>query len=231
MNKELLVSAIRTLAREKRVEGIADANDESDHAGLRVVIDVKRGFSSSVILNQLYKHTQMQVTFGIIMLALSNNEPKVLNLKEILEQYIAHQREVIERRTRFELEKAEKRAHILEGLLKALDVIDEIIAAIRASKDGNEARAALMSGFGFTEIQAQAILDMRLQRLTGLERERLQLEFEELQKQIAYFKEVLSTPSMVYHIIKTDLLKSDRSIPTPAVRKSPLTKTRSTWRS
>ncbi len=205
VNKESLVESIRDLARNKKIDGIADANDESDHSGMRVVIDLKRGVNANVVLNQLYKHTQLQITFGVIMLALAEGEPKVLNLKEIIKKYVAYQREVIERRTRFDLEKAEKRAHILEGLLKALDRIDAVIATIRAAKDGPAARSALMEGFGFSEVQAQAILDMRLQRLTGLERSHLEEEYASLEKQIAYFHNVLSTPSMVYGIIKEDL--------------------------
>ncbi|MGI6665173.1 MAG: DNA gyrase subunit A [Christensenellaceae bacterium] len=205
VNKEALVANIRDLARDKKIDGIVDVNDESDFSGMRVVIDLRRGVSSSVILNQLYKHTQLQTTFGVIMIALSGGEPKVLNLKEIIEQYVAYQREVIERRTRFDLEKAEKRAHIVEGLLKALDAIDAIIATIRASKDGATARAALMEQYDFTEIQAQAILDMRLQRLTGLEADRLQAEFDTLKSQIAYYNEVLSNPHVVDGIIKDDL--------------------------
>ena len=169
VNKEVLVGTIRELARDKKIDGIADANDESDHTGMRVVIDLKKGANASVVLNQLYKHTQLQISYGIIMLALVDSEPRVLNFKEVLTEYIKYQREVIERRTRFDLEKALKRAHILEGLLKALDVIDEIIHTIRASKDGTTARLALIEKFAFTEVQSQAILDMRLQRLTGLE--------------------------------------------------------------
>ena len=205
VNKEVLVGTIRELARDKKIEGIADANDESDHAGMRVVIDLKKGANASVVLNQLYKHTQLQISYGIIMLALVDSEPRVLNIKEVLTEYIKYQREVIERRTRFDLEKALKRAHILEGLLKALDVIDEIIHTIRASKDGTAARLALIEKFAFTEVQAQAILDMRLQRLTGLERNRLQEEYDTLSKQIAYFRRVLEEPALVYDIIKKDL--------------------------
>ena len=205
VNKEVLVGTIRELARDKKIDGIADANDESDHTGMRVVIDLKKGANASVVLNQLYKHTQLQISYGIIMLALVDSEPRVLNIKEVLTEYIKYQREVIERRTRFDLEKALKRAHILEGLLKALDVIDEIIHTIRASKDGTAARLALIEKFAFTEVQAQAILDMRLQRLTGLERNRLQEEYDTLSKQIAYFRRVLEEPALVYDIIKKDL--------------------------
>jgi DNA gyrase subunit A len=205
VNKELMVGAIRELARDKKIDGIAEANDESDHSGMRVVIELKKGANASVVLNQLYKHTQMQISFGIIMIALVNNEPKVLNLKQILTEYIKYQREVIERRTRFDLEKAQKRAHILEGLLKALDVIDEIIHTIRSSKDGATARNSLIEKFAFTEIQAQAILDMRLQRLTGLERNRLQEEYDKLCQQIEYYLQVLADPALVYDIVKKDL--------------------------
>lgn len=205
VNKELMVGAIRELARDKKIDGIADANDESDHSGMRVVIELKKGANASVVLNQLYKHTQMQISFGIIMIALVNNEPKVLNLKQILTEYIKYQREVIERRTRFDLEKAQKRAHIVEGLLKAMDVIDEVIHTIRSSKDGTTARNSLIEKFAFTEIQAQAILDMRLQRLTGLERNRLQEEYDKLCQQIAYYQQVLADPALVYEIVKKDL--------------------------
>ncbi len=206
VNKETLVTNIRELANEKRVEGISNCNDESDKTGMRVVIDLKRGANANVVLNRLYKHTQMQTTFGTIMIALVNGEPKCLNILEVLTEYIKYQQEIIVRRTKYDLERAMKRAHILEGLLRALDVIDEIIETIRASKDGASARAALMAGFEFTEIQAQAILDMKLQRLTGLEHDRLQAEYKELMDKIDYFNRVLSTPSMVDDIIKTDLL-------------------------
>ena len=205
VNKELLVASIREIARDRKIDGITEANDESDHSGMRVVIELKKGANASVVLNQLYKHTQLQVSFGAIMLALVDNEPKILNIKQILEEYIKYQREVIERRTRFDLEKAQKRAHIVEGLLKAMDVIDEVIHTIRSSKDGATARISLIEKFGFSELQAQAILDMRLQRLTGLERDRLQEEYDALCKQIAYFQEVLADPALVYGIIKTDL--------------------------
>ena len=205
VNKEMMVANIRELAHEKRIEGIADANDESDSQGMRVVVDLKKGFNANVILNQLYKHTQMQTTFGVIMIALVGTEPKVLNLKEIIVEYVDYQREIITRRTRFDLEKAEKRAHIVEGLLKALDSIDEIIATIKASKDGGTARLALMERFAFSEVQAQAILDMRLQRLTGLERDRLEEEFAALMSKIEYYHDVLNNPSMVDDIIKEDL--------------------------
>ena len=207
VNKEVLVGQIKDLIRDKKVDGITNANDESDHSGMRVVVELKRGANPSVVLNQLYKHTQLQTSFSSIMLALVDNEPKVLNIKEILDEYIKYQQEIIVRRTKFDLEKAEKRAHIVEGLLKALDCIDEIINTIRSSKDTPSARTALMDNFGFSDVQAQAILDMRLQALTGLQRERLEAEYEELNKQILYYKEVLSTPALVDSIIKTDLLE------------------------
>ncbi len=206
VNKEALVTNIRELAADKKIDGISGCNDESDKTGMRVVVDLKRGANASIVLNRLYKHTQMQTTFGTIMIALVDGEPRCLNIKEVLSEYIKYQREIIVRRTKYDLERALKRAHILEGLLRALDVIDEIIETIRASKDGAAARYALMEGFEFTEIQAQAILDMKLQRLTGLEHDRLQGEYDELMDKIDYFNRVLSTPSMVDDIIKTDLI-------------------------
>lgn len=205
VNKESLVTAIKELANEKKLD-ISDANDETDRTGMRIVVDVKRSANASVVLNQLYKHTQMQTTFGVIMIALVNGEPQVLNLKQVLWEYLKYQREVITRRTKFDLERAEKRLHIVEGLIKALDIIDQIIAAIKASPDTGNARLNLIQQFGFSEIQAQAILDMRLQRLTGLERNKLEEEYDELIARIAYFKQVLETPAMVAAIIKEDLL-------------------------
>ena len=209
VNKELMVASIRELAHEKKIDGILEVSDQSADT-IRVVITLKKGANANVVLNQLYKHTQMQTTFGVIMLALVDGEPKVLSLKQVLEEYIKYQEEVIVRRTRYDLEKAQKRAHILEGLIKALDVIDEIIALIKASQDAATARNALMERFGFTEIQAQAILDMRLQRLTGLERHRLEEEFAALSEKIQYYNDVLSTPQMVLDIIKEDLLEIKR---------------------
>ncbi|MBQ9942089.1 MAG: DNA gyrase subunit A, partial [Christensenellaceae bacterium] len=206
VNKELMVGNIRQLIHDKRIEGIADINDESAE-NIRVVIDLKKGANAQVVLNQLYKHTQMQTTFSVIMIALVDGEPKTLSLKDALLEYIKYQGEIIVRRSRFDLEKAKKRAHIVEGLLKALDHIDAIIATIRASKDGAEARLALMEGFGFTEVQAQAILDMRLQRLTGLERDKLDEEFAALTAQIEYLNNVLSSDALVHDIIRTDLLE------------------------
>lgn len=204
VNKELMVSNIKELARDKKIEGISEVNDESADT-IRVVIALKKGVNANVVLNQLYKHTQMQTTFGVIAIALVDGEPKVLSLKQIIAEYIKYQQEIIVRRTKFDLEKAQKRAHIVEGLLKALDIIDQIISLIRASKDGAEARGGLMEQFGFTDVQAQAILDMRLQRLTGLERDKLDEEFRKLSELIQYLESVLHTPQMVLDIIKQDL--------------------------
>ena len=207
VNKSALVEKIAELAQEKKIEGISDLRDESDKSGMRIVIDLKRGANANVVLNNLYKHTQMQDTFGIIMLALVDGEPRILNLKEMLYYYLEHQKDVITRRTRFDLEKAEKRAHIVEGLLRALDNIDEIVNIIKTSADAQAARAGLMERFGFSEVQAQAILDMRLQRLTGLERTKLEAEYAELEKRIEYYNAVLNDPQMVLDIIKEDLLE------------------------
>ncbi len=215
VNKANLVEKIAELVHEKRVEGISDLRDESDKAGLRVVIELKRGANANVILNQLYKHTQLMDTFGVIMLALVDGEPKVLNLKQVLEHYLDHQRDVIVRRTKFELEKALKRAHILEGLLIALDNIDEVVKLIRSSKDGPTARAALMERFALTEIQSQAILDMRLQRLTGLERDKIEAEHKELMERIEHLRLILVTPSMVMDIIKEDMIEISRRFANP----------------
>lgn len=213
VNKAKLVEKIAELVKEKRVEGIADLRDETDlKKGIRIVIELKRDANETIILNQLYKHTQLQDTFGVIMLALVGNEhdkkklePKVLNLKQVLYYYIEHQKEIITRRTIFDLKKAEARAHILEGLRIALDNIDEVIALIRAAKDGKEAKIQLMERFALTEIQAQAILDMRLQRLTGLEREKIEEEYAELQKMIAEYKAILADEQLVLNIIKDEL--------------------------
>ncbi|WP_407926964.1 DNA gyrase subunit A [Christensenella tenuis] len=207
VNKATLVEKIAELVRDKRIDGISDLRDESDKSGMRIVIELKRNANANVVLNHLYKHTQMQDTFGVIMLALVDGEPRVLNLKQVLEYYVEHQKDVIVRRTKFELEKAKKRAHILEGLIIALDNIDEIVNLIRSSADAATARAALIGRFGLTEIQAQAILDMRLQRLTGLERDKIEAEYKEVQERIAYYNSVLSTPQMVIDIIKKDLME------------------------
>lgn len=205
VNKAALIEKIADLVREKKVEGIADLRDESDRHGLRVVIELRRDVSPHVVLNQLYKHTQLQDTFSVIMLALVQGRPQVLNLKEMLQRYLDHQQEVVTRRTRFELTKAEERAHILEGLRIALDHLDEVIALIRSSRTDAEAKEGLMSRFGLTEVQAVAILDMRLRRLTGLEREKIDAEYQELQERITYLRAVLADVRRVLGIIKDEL--------------------------
>ena len=208
VNKSKLVEKIAELVKEKKIEGISDLRDESDlKKGMSIIIDLKRDANETIILNQLYKHTQLQETFGVIMLALVNNEPKVLNLKEILFHYIEHQKEIITRRTIFELKKAEARAHILEGLKIALGHIDEVIKLIRAAADGKVAKEQLMERFSLSEIQAQAILDMRLQRLTGLEREKIEEEYRELMLTIANLKAILADPQLVLNIIKEELIE------------------------
>ena len=184
VNKAKLVERIAELVKDKKVEGISDLRDESNRNGMRIVIELKRDVNANIVLNNLYKHSQMEETFSVIMLALVNGQPKVLNLKQILYHYVQHQKDVVTRRTKFELNKAEARAHILEGLRIALDNIDAVISLIRASKTTQEAKSGLMEKFGLTDIQAQAILDMRLQRLTGLERDKIEAEYEELIKKI-----------------------------------------------
>ena len=206
VNTAVLVSKIAELVHDKKLEGISDIRDESDRDGMRIVIELKRDVNAAVVLNYLYKHTQMQDAFGAIMLALVDGEPKVLSLREMLYHYLEHQKDVIVRRTRYDLDKAEARAHILEGLLIALDNIDEIVRIIRGSANTGVAKAQLMERFGLSDRQAQAILDMRLARLTGLERERLQEEYAELQKTIAYLRAVLADEKLVLGIIKDELL-------------------------
>lgn len=207
VNKAALITRIAELVQDKHLEGISDIRDESDKSGMRIVIELKKDVNANVILNRLYKHTQMQDTFGVIMLALVDGEPRVLNLKEILYYYLEHQKEIIVRRTRFDLEKAEARAHILEGLIIALDNIDEIVEMIKKSPDVPTARERLMARFGLSDKQAQAILDMRLQRLTGLERDRIMDEYNKLLERIAYLKSILETPQMVLDIIKEEMLE------------------------
>ena len=205
VNKSRLVERIAELAREKRVEGITYVADESGREGMRVVIEVRRDASASVILNNLYKLTPLQVSFSYNMLAIDQGIPKILNLMEILQKYLDHQVEVIQRRTAFEKKRAEDRAHILQGLLKALDVIDEIIQIIRSSKDGETAKNKLIEEFAFTDIQAQAILDMRMVRLTGLEREKLDTEYNNLIELIRRLAEILASKQRVYEIIEDEL--------------------------
>ncbi|WPC41929.1 DNA gyrase subunit A [Clostridium sp. JS66] len=205
VNKARLIESIADLVKDKKIEGISDIRDESDREGMRIVIELKRDANPNVILNQLFKHTKMQDTFGIIMIALVNNKPEVLNLKQILVHYLEFQKEVIRRRTKFDLDKALARAHILEGLRIALDHIDEVINLIRSSKNGEEAKNGLMNSFNLSEKQAQAILDMRLQRLTGLEREKIENEYKELENTISYLKDVLAKEELVLKIIKEEL--------------------------
>lgn len=205
VNKARLVEKIAELVKEKRVEGIADLRDESDKDGMRIVIELKRDVNANVVLNTLYKHTQLQDTFGVNMLALVDNEPRVLNLKQVLYYYVQHCKEVILRRTRYELNRAEARAHILEGLIIALDNIDEVVELIKRSPGPAEAKADLMQRFSLSEKQAQAILDMRLQRLTGLERGKIQDEYARLMETITYLKSVLASEQMVLDIIKGEL--------------------------
>ena len=206
VNKARLHEAISALARDKKIEGISETRDESDRIDkVRMVVELKRDANPQVVLNQLYKNTQMQDTFGIIMLALVNGEPKILTLRQCLDNYLEHRKEVVLRRTKFDLEKAEARAHILEGLKIAIDNIDEVINIIRSSYD--DAKEKLMKRFGLSEIQAQAILDMQLKRLSGLQREKIDEEYNELMKLIAYYKEVLTSETLVFNIIKTELLE------------------------
>ncbi|WP_447975200.1 DNA gyrase subunit A [Nitrospira sp. Kam-Ns4a] len=206
VNKAKLLEKIAELIQERRIEGIADLRDESDREGVRIVIELKKGEIPMVILNQLYKHTQLQTTFGVIMLALVHNRPEVLNLKQILQAFVEHRREVVVRRTAFELRKAEERAHILEGLKVALDHLDAVIQLIRRAASPDEARVGLVRQFRLTEIQANAILDMKLQRLTQLERNKLVEEYQETLKRMEYLRSVLASEALVRKIIKDELL-------------------------
>ena len=205
VNKAKLIGKIAELVHEKRLDGIGDIRDESDRDGMRIVIELKRDAQAQVVLNYLYKHTQLQDTFGVIMLALVDGEPRVLTLKEMLFYYLKHQEDVVTRRTRFDLDKSLARAHIVEGLLKALDNIDEVVHIIRHSPDTPTAKASLMERFEFSEKQAQAILDMRLARLTNLESDKLQAEFDELQNAIAYFQGLLADRSKLMQVIRTEI--------------------------
>ena len=207
VNKARLIEKIADLVHEKTVDGISDIRDESDRDGMRIVIDLKRDVNANIVLNYLYKHTQLQDTFGAIMLALVDGEPKILSLRQIIHHYIEHQEDVIRRRTQYDLNKAEARSHILEGLIIALDNIDEVVRMIRASRTAQEAKTGLMERFGLSDRQAQAILDMRLQRLTGLERDKIEAEYAELQKQIAYFRAVLADEQLVLGIIRDEILE------------------------
>ncbi|MBU7007559.1 DNA gyrase subunit A [Phosphitispora fastidiosa] len=207
VNKARLIEKIADLVRDKKLDGITDLRDESDRTGMQIVIELRRDANANVILNQLYKHTQMQETFGVIMLALVDGQPRILNLKEVLFYYLEHQKDVTTRRTRYELNKAEARAHIVEGLRIALNNLDAVIKTIRESRTADIARTALMERFGLSEKQAQAILEMRLQRLTGLERDKLEEEYKNLVEKITYLKAVLANEQMVLDIIKEELLE------------------------
>ncbi len=205
VNKARLIEKIADLYKEKKIDGITDLRDESDRQGMRVCIELRRDVNPNVVLNQLYKHTQLQDTFGVIMLALVDNQPKVLNLVDMLKYYLLHQEDVVRRRTKFDLNKAEERAHILQGLLIALDHIDEVISIIRGSKNTQEAKERLKERFALSEAQAQAIVDMRLRALTGLEREKLESEYKELMDRIAYLKGILADEKKLLGVIKEEI--------------------------
>ncbi len=207
VNKSLLIESIAALVKDKKIDGISALRDESDRDGMRIVIELRKNVENQIILNQLYKHTQLQISFGIIMLALVKNQPKVLNLKEILVEYVKHRKDVVTRRTKFDLRKAEERAHILEGLLIALNNIDEVIKTIKQSKNVDAARVALMENFKLSELQSNAILDMKLQRLTSLEIEKIKQEYEELEKLIKELKEILASEIKLLEVIKKELIE------------------------
>ena len=206
VNKRRLIESIADLVKDKKIEGIADINDYSNREGMRMVVDLKRDANPQVVLNQLFSYTQLQISYGIILLALVNGEPKILTLTQILDHYIAHQKEVIVRRTRYDLKKAQERAHILEGLMTALDFIDEVIAILRASKDQSEGKQALIDRFGLTEIQADAIVKMRLGQLTGLERTKIEDELGALKIKIAEYMEILESEVKVLELVKTEAM-------------------------
>ncbi|QXM07031.1 DNA gyrase subunit A [Crassaminicella indica] len=211
VNKARLIEKIADLVRDKKIEGISDLRDESDRKGMRIVIELKRDANPNVVLNKLYKHTQLQDTFSIIMIALVNGQPKILNLYELIYYYLEHQKDVVTRRTQYDLAKTEDRAHILEGLKIALDHIDAVIKLIRGSKNVAEAKEGLLNTFNLSERQAQAILDMRLQKLTGLEREKIEEEYEELIKLINHYKEVLANERLLLNIVKEEILEIKES--------------------
>ena len=205
VNKARLIEKIAELVKDKKLDGITDLRDESNREGLRICIELRRDVNANVIMNRLLKHTQLQDTFGVIMLALVNNEPRILNLQQILEYYLKHQEDVVTRRTKYDLNKAEERAHILEGLLKALDHIDEVIKIIRGSANVQAAKAQLMERFDLSDAQAQAIVDMRLRALTGLEREKLENEYKELEAKIAELKAILADEKKLLCVIKEEI--------------------------
>ncbi|MDY5540035.1 MAG: DNA gyrase subunit A [Lachnospiraceae bacterium] len=205
VNKARLIEKIAELVRDKKIDGITDLRDESDRSGMRICIELRKDVNSNVLLNQLYKHTQLQETFGVIMLALVDNEPKILNLKDMLKYYLKHQEDVVTRRTKYDLNKAEERAHILKGLLIALDNIDEVIQIIRGSRSTQIAKENLMERFGLDDVQAQAIVDMRLRALTGLEREKLEQEYKELMERIAELKAILADEKKLLGVIREEI--------------------------
>ena len=205
VNKAKLIERIAELVRDKKIEGISDLRDESDREGMRIVIELKKDEPAQVVLNNLYKLTPMQSSFGIILLAIVQNQPKILTLREALGCFIEHRKDVVRRRTIFELRKAEARAHILEGLKRALEMLDAVIALIRASKEPAAAKEGLITQFQFSAEQAQAILDMRLQRLTGLEREKIVAEYEEILKLIARLKEILASEKVLEGVVVEEL--------------------------
>ena len=206
VNKARFIEKIAELVKDKKIDGITDLRDESDREGMRVVIELRRDVNANIILNQLYKHTQLQDTFGVINLALVNNEPKIMSLLEILDHYLDHQKDVVTRRTKYDLNKAEERAHILEGLLIALDNIDEVIKIIRGSENVNAAKEQLMTRFALSDVQASAIVDMRLRALTGLERSKLEDEYAELKKKIDEYKAILADEKILLGVIKTEIM-------------------------
>jgi DNA gyrase subunit A len=206
VNKSNLIESIAELVKDKRIEGITDLRDESDREGMRIVIELRRDAMEEIVLNQLFQHTQMEVTFGVINLALVNNEPRVLTLKETLGHYLSYRKEIIVRRTKFELGEARKREHILIGLIKAVDALDDTLHIIRSAKNPEEARAGLMARFELDEEQAKAILDMRLQKLTGLEIESLRQEFLELEALIQRLESILADEGKIMAIIRAELV-------------------------
>ncbi|HEY5501598.1 MAG TPA: DNA gyrase subunit A, partial [Candidatus Humimicrobiaceae bacterium] len=205
VNKTTLIEKIVETVKDKRIEGISDLRDESDKSGMRIVIEVKREADPNIVVNQLFKHSQLESTFGVIMIALVNGVPRTLNLKEVISEFVKHRYDVVVKRAKYELKKAEERAHILEGLLIALDNLDAVIKLIRGSKDVPTAKAGLIKNFGLTEIQAQAILEMRLQRLTALEREKIKAEHKELVEKIKHLRELLGSDMLIYGVIKDEL--------------------------
>ena len=207
VNKAKLIEKISELHRDKRVDGITDLRDETSREGMRICIELRRDVNPNIVLNQLYKHTQLQDTFGVIMLALVNNEPVVMNLLQMLQYYLKHQEEVVTRRTQYDLNKAEERAHIVEGLLIALDNIDEVIQLIRASKTAAEAKEKLMERFSLSEPQANSIVEMRLRALTGLEREKLENEYAELKKVIEEYRAILADRKVLLGVVKKEIIE------------------------